>query len=122
MLNSERLIFAVALAPIASFFMIGCGMAWKEVTVSVTGLVTLPGLLARDGDDSLHFWVSTFDGLRREMFPRLVVAYASGAGAAAISAAATAGSEHFAALAKRLPEMDESAIEALSHEVGSIAL
>ena len=56
------------------------------------------------------------------LFPRLVAAYASGARAAAISAAATAGSEHFAALGKRLPEMDESAIEALSHEVGTIAL
>ena len=28
-----------ALAPMASFFSIGCGMAWKEVTVSVTGRV-----------------------------------------------------------------------------------
>jgi hypothetical protein len=96
-------------------------------------LVTLPGLLARDGEDSLHFWFATFDGLRREMFPRLVAAYAirvmrsgipsrDGADGTAIAAAAEVGSEHFAALAKRLLEMDESAIEALSHEVGTIAL
>ncbi len=39
-LNSERLTMAVALAPTASFFSIGCVMCWKEVTVSVTGLVT----------------------------------------------------------------------------------
>ena len=95
-------------------------------------LVTLPGLLARGGD-SLHFWFATFDGLRREMFPRLVSGYgtgvvrngiASGVGAdgTAIGAAALAGREHFAALARRLLDMDESAIEALSHEAGSIAL
>ncbi|MBI5110267.1 MAG: hypothetical protein HZA62_16140 [Rhodocyclales bacterium] len=87
-------------------------------------LLTLPGLLAREGADSLHFWFATFDGLRREMFPRLVAAYGSGVGAGgtAIAAAAAAGREHFAALAKRVLEMDESAIEALSHEVGTIAL
>jgi hypothetical protein len=87
-------------------------------------LVTLPGLLARGGGDSLHFWFSTFDGLRREMFPRLLAAYGSrvGAGDTAILAVAKAGQAHFLALARRLLEMDESAIEALSHEVGSIAL
>jgi hypothetical protein len=116
-------------------------------------LVTLPGLLARDGEDSLHFWFATFDGLRREMFPRLVAAYvarvmrsgipsrdgadeapaqqggraedalfAAADGGTAIMAAASAGAAHFDALAKRLLEMDESAIEALSHEVGTIAL
>lgn len=87
-------------------------------------LVTLPGLLAREGEDSLHFWFATFDGLRREMFPRLQAAYAAkvGAGGTAILAAAGAGQEHFLALAKRLLDMDEGAIEALSHEVGTIAL
>jgi hypothetical protein len=81
----------------------------------------------------LHFWFATFDGLRREMFPRLVAAYATrvmrsgipsrdGVVGAAIAAAAAAGGEHFAALATRLLEMDESAIEALSHEVGTFAL
>jgi hypothetical protein len=87
-------------------------------------LVTLPGLLARGGGDSLHFWFATFDGLRREMFPRLVAAYAArvGFGGTPIMAAASAGAAHFLALAKRLLEMDESAIEALSHEVGTIAL
>ncbi|MBI5901484.1 MAG: hypothetical protein HZB40_19970 [Rhodocyclales bacterium] len=108
-------------------------------------LVTLPGLLRRESTDSLHFWFATFEGLRREMFPRLQSAYAARVmrsgiplrdGADALCApgtplrgqvtamllAASAGQEHFAALGKRLLEMDESAIEALSHEVGSIAL
>ncbi|MCX7147206.1 MAG: hypothetical protein NT042_13665, partial [Sulfuritalea sp.] len=30
-------------------------------------LVTVPSLLQRGADDSLHFWFSTFDGLRREL-------------------------------------------------------
>ena len=87
-------------------------------------LVTLPALLARGGGESLHFWFATFDGLRREMFPQLLDAYGArvGAGDTAILAAAMAGQAHFTALARRLLEMDESAIEALSHEVGGIAL
>ncbi len=95
-------------------------------------LVTLPALLQRDSADSMHFWFSTFDGLRRELFPRLVGAYEEVfAGdakqlplrdVALLDAAADAGRAHFAALGRRLLEMNESAIEALSHEAGTIAL
>jgi len=97
-------------------------------------LVTLPGLLQRGAEDSLHFWFSTFDGLRRELFPRLVEAYAARAGAppghflggmagtAVLLDAAEAGRVHFAALGLRLHEMDEAGIEALSHEAAAIAL
>ncbi|TRZ91429.1 MAG: hypothetical protein D4R84_14285 [Rhodocyclaceae bacterium] len=92
-------------------------------------LVTLPGLLARGAADSLnslHFWFSTFDGMRREMFPRLVEDYATagvGAGGTAILLdVAEAGREHFTVLGLRLLDMDEAAIEALSHEPAAIAL
>jgi hypothetical protein len=87
-------------------------------------LVTLPALLQRDATDSLHFWFSTFDGLRRELFPRLVDAYRStvGAGDTALIAAAVAGRTHFAALGRRLLAMDEAAIAALSHQPTTIAL
>jgi len=88
-------------------------------------LVTLPGLLQRGAEDSLHFWFSTFDGLRREMFPRLVEAYAARVGSAStalVVEAAQAGCVHFAALGLRLLDMDESSIEALSHDVAAIAL
>jgi hypothetical protein len=87
-------------------------------------LVTLPSLLQRGAGDSLHFWFSTFDGIRRELFPQLVAAYEKlGVGEAAIlREAAEAGSVHFAALGLRLLDMDESAIEALSHEAAAIAL
>jgi hypothetical protein len=86
-------------------------------------LVTLPGLLQRGSSDSLHFWFSTFDGLRRELFPRLVEAYGNaGAGDTAIQAAAAAGRDHFAALGLRLLDMDEAAIAALSLEPAAISL
>ena len=88
-------------------------------------LVTLPSLLQRGAEDSLHFWFSTFDGLRRELFPRLVAAYESTVGAgdtAILAAAAAAGRAHFAALGLRLLEMDEAGIVGLSHEPASISL
>ena len=86
-------------------------------------LATLPGLLARGTPDSLHFWFSTFDGLRRELFPRLTAAYAdAGDRADAVAQAALAGREHFAALGRRLLGMDEQAIEALSHDPRALAL
>jgi len=95
-----------------------------EISNLADCLVTLPGLLRRGATDSLHFWFSTFDGLRRELFPRLVEAYSRvGAGDTAIlAAAAEAGRIHFAALGLRLLGMDEAVIEALSHEAGAIAL
>lgn len=37
-------------------------------------------------------------------------------------AAADAGRDHFAAFGKRLLDMDEAAIEALSHEAAALAL
>jgi hypothetical protein len=88
-------------------------------------LVTLPELLRRGADESLHFWFSTFDGLRRELFPRLLAAYAAkvgGGDAALLAGAAEAGRAHFAVLGARLLDLDEAAIEALSHQAASIAL
>ena len=88
-------------------------------------LVTLPGLLQRRAGDSLHFWFSTFDGMRRELFPLLVEAYGSGVGAgdaAILIDAAKAGGIHFTELGLRLLQMDEATIEALSHETAAIAL
>ena len=40
-------------------------------------LVTLPALIERDAVPSIHFWFANFDGLRRELFPRLALAYRS---------------------------------------------
>ncbi|MCF8197538.1 MAG: hypothetical protein K9J42_02130 [Sulfuritalea sp.] len=98
-------------------------------------LVTLPTLLQRGRHDSLHFWFSTFDGLRRELFPSLVTAYtetkvgdgdtaknASLISMAELEAAAEVGAVQFATLGRRLLELDEPEIEELSLEAAAIAL
>ena len=38
-------------------------------------LVTLPTLLARDAQPSLHFYFANFEGMRKKLFPLLVRAY-----------------------------------------------
>jgi hypothetical protein len=88
-------------------------------------LVTLPELLRRGALESLHFWFANFDGLRREMFPRLVAAYQAPRDANDTETLAPPwrrAGRTSPQLCRRLLEMDESAIEALSHEVGTIAL
>lgn len=65
--------------------------------------VTLPALLDRDAQASLHFWFAQYDGLRRELFPSLPAAYAAwraGDGGAALRRAARSGHRHFLALAR----------------------
>jgi len=60
-------------------------------------LVTLPALLDRRGAASVHFWFSNFDGIRRELFPRLADAYAAWCGhrPQALDAAILAGAQHW---------------------------
>jgi hypothetical protein len=64
-------------------------------------LSTLPRLLERPGkagEGSLHFWFSNFDGMRRELFPSLVAAYADwseGRGRAALERAVERGAAHW---------------------------
>jgi hypothetical protein len=65
-------------------------------------LATLPRLLEREADASLHFWFSNFDGMRRELFPSLVAAYAEwceGRGRAPLERAVTRGAAHWQAVA-----------------------
>ncbi|MBZ0133553.1 MAG: hypothetical protein K8F53_13145 [Rhodocyclaceae bacterium] len=40
-------------------------------------LSTLPALLERGAEPSIHFYFANFDGLRRSLFPRLTAAYAT---------------------------------------------
>ena len=61
-------------------------------------LVTLPTLLERQADASLHFWFSKFDGLRPTLFPRLAQAYAAwcgGDGGQALWDALAGGAAHW---------------------------
>jgi hypothetical protein len=85
---------------------------------------TLPALLDRDATASLHFWFSGLDGVRRELFPRLVAAYESwrgGDGGRALFVAVAAGAVHWRDVCARTLVLHESrggeaerAIEALS--------
>jgi hypothetical protein len=92
-------------------------------------LVTLPSLIATGNEASLHFWFANFDGMRRDLFPRLAAAYehwvaaAPAADAAApLRAAAAAGAAHWERVARRLPGIDEADIAALAGVAASIAL
>ena len=60
-------------------------------------LVTLPTLLDRGAATSIHFWMSNFDGLRRELFPGLAHAYAAWCDGdqGPLVAAIAAGHEHW---------------------------
>ena len=83
-------------------------------------LVTLPALLARDAPASIHFWFANLDGMRREIFPRIVTAYQAwraGDGGAALATAVEAGVRHWAdvcveVLTRALADADAGADEA----------
>ncbi len=68
-------------------------------------LTTLPQLIERNADASLHFWFSNFEGMRRELFPALVAAYVdwtgSGgpAGDSALAETAARGAAHWGEVA-----------------------
>jgi hypothetical protein len=66
-------------------------------------LVTLPRLLEGRDDCSLHFYFANFDGLRRQLFPRLWQGYEAWRGAhddADLRAAAAFGAQHWQAAAQ----------------------
>ncbi len=85
-------------------------------------LSTLPGLLEREADASIHFYFSQFDGLRKELFPALAAAYRewreSGA-AGALRQAAERGAAHWAAVARDLLALPA---QSLSGEARGFAL
>ena len=65
-------------------------------------LSTLPILIERQGWPSLHFWFANFDGMRRELFPRLSTAYEAWVASndpAALNQAIAAGRAHWQAIA-----------------------
>lgn len=68
-------------------------------------LSTLPALLERDAQASLHFWFSHLDGMRRELFPALAAAYRDwrdSGSAAALEATIGAGAAHWERVARGL--------------------
>jgi hypothetical protein len=71
-------------------------------------LVTLPTLLQRRADASLHFWFANLEGVRALLFPRLERAYAAwcaGDQGAALRDAVSAGAAHWGLACARLLEI-----------------
>ena len=74
-------------------------------------LVTLPTLLARRADASIHFWFANLEGLRAELFPRLAAAYAAwcaGDDGAALHEALNAGRQHWQHCCDRLLALQQA--------------
>jgi len=94
--------------------------------------VTLPALVEREAWPALHFWFANLEGMRRELFPRLLAAgaaWAASGDAAPVRAAAVAGVVHWQALAQQLLELHRrqgaaagGAIAAMTRDLAAIAL
>jgi hypothetical protein len=90
-------------------------------------LTTVPALVARGDTPAIHLWFASFEGLRRELFPRLVAGYEAwrrDRDAAARRAAAPKGALHWGAQARQLLAHagEERAIEAFYRERRALAL
>ncbi len=94
-------------------------------------LATLPALAGRDDPGATHLWFASFEGLRRELFPRLAASYdawRADGDPATLREAAAAGATHWAAVAGRLLGLaddapdPERAIETLYRERRTLAL
>lgn len=104
------------------------GGEWQEMRAGFTGrraelfaraardnfadcLVTLPALMERNAAASIHFWFSNFDGMRRELFPRIAGAYAAwrdGDGGYALHESIVGGREHWGEICHRLLTLHRS--------------
>ncbi len=82
-------------------------------------LVTLPRLATVGNQAMRQFWLASFDGLRRELFP--AIARVGAGDTARWNELAASGAGHFEALAKRLLAESEPEIERLSHRVEELA-
>jgi hypothetical protein len=90
---------------------------------------TLPNLLERDAQASLHLWFAGLDGMRRALFPHVIAAYDAwrgGDSGRALAAAIARGAGHWRdvcvrtlALHERRTDEWEAAIEALAARADS---
>lgn len=90
-------------------------------------LSTVPSLIERGEASAIHLWFASFEGLRREIFPRLVAGYEAWRREgehAALRDAAAAGVAHWESVARRLLTLgsNERAIEALYRDRRAVAI
>jgi hypothetical protein len=67
--------------------------------------ITLPTLLDRDAEASIHVWFANYDGVREALYPFLTDAYAqwrAGDGGTALRRAIAGGQAHFSRLAQQV--------------------
>jgi hypothetical protein len=83
-------------------------------------LVTLPRLAAVGSEAMRQFWLASFDGLRRELFP--AIAKVGAGDTARWAELATRGAGHFESLARRLLAEPEQEIERLSHRAEELGV
>jgi hypothetical protein len=116
------------------------GPAWEEMLTGFTTrraelvaravrdnladcLVTLPALLDQPDDASLQFWFANFDGMRRELFPRLAAAYEKvSRGDTPLREAVAAGAAHWQDTGRKLLAIDEAAIAAIAADHATVTL
>jgi hypothetical protein len=90
-------------------------------------LSTVPALAERGDASAIHLWFASFEGLRRELFPRLAAGYEEwrrDGDAAVLRETVEAGALHWGAQAQRLLGLggDERAIETLYRKRNALAL
>jgi uncharacterized protein DUF6866 len=116
------------------------GERWKDMLASLSGkraeilaravrdnladcLSTLPALLARSAQGSIHFYFANFDGMRRQHFPALATAYGAwrdSGNAVHLSETAAAGCEHWLAAARRLVALHEDGAGEAEHRIEAL--
>ncbi len=72
--------------------------------------VTLPALIERGHVSAVHFWFANYNGVREQLFPALVSAYAAwraGDGGRALLKASGRGARHFRALAAQVLDLHQ---------------
>ena len=87
-------------------------------------LVTLPTLIERQAWPQLWFWLANLDGMRRALVPLLadLDPQKVDAGGTALQTLTQRGVTHWHAIATQLLACDEAGIEALTHDIGALAL
>ncbi len=95
-------------------------------------LTTLPALIEGEAWAALHFWFANLEGMRREIFPRLLAAgetWAASGDAEPVAAAVAAGAAHWQAQAQHLLELHRrhgpaagAQIAAITYDTTRVAL
>ena len=88
-------------------------------------LVTLPALIESKAWPQLYFWFANLDGMREALFPAIAnfdLEKVGASGTAQLLKVVRRGAVHWEQVARQLLTLDETAIEALTHDIETLAL